>query len=75
MLEDATSGTIAQTILSLGRAMGISVIAEGVETDEQRGYLAGLGCHAFQGFLFSLPLPVEKFEAFVRGFAGLSGAC
>ena len=69
MLVDATSGAIAQTILSLSRAMGISVIAEGVETEEQRGYLAGLGCHSFQGFLISCPLPLENFEAFLHGFA------
>jgi diguanylate cyclase (GGDEF)-like protein/PAS domain S-box-containing protein len=69
MLVDATSGAITQTILSLGRAMGVAVIAEGVETEEQRDYLAGLGCYSFQGFLFSPPLPLEQFEAFVRGFA------
>ena len=69
MMVDATSGAIAQTILSLGRAMGISVIAEGVETEEQRGYLAALGCHSFQGYLFSRPLPLDKFEAFVQSFA------
>ena len=63
MLVDATSGAIAQTIISLGRAMGLSVIAEGVESEEQRGFLAGLGCHTFQGFLFSPPLPIEQFEA------------
>jgi diguanylate cyclase (GGDEF)-like protein/PAS domain S-box-containing protein len=63
MLVDATSGAIAQTIISLGRAMGLSVIAEGVESEEQRGFLAGLGCHTFQGFLFSSPLPIEQFEA------------
>jgi diguanylate cyclase (GGDEF)-like protein/PAS domain S-box-containing protein len=63
MLVDVTSGAIAQTIISLGRAMGLSVIAEGVETEEQRGFLAGLGCHTFQGTLFSSPLPLEEFEA------------
>jgi EAL domain-containing protein (putative c-di-GMP-specific phosphodiesterase class I) len=63
MLVDATSGAIAQTIISLGRAMGLSVIAEGVENEEQRGFLAGLGCHTFQGFLFSPPLPLLQFEA------------
>ncbi|MGA3161009.1 MAG: PAS domain S-box protein [Terracidiphilus sp.] len=73
MMVDATSGAIAQTILSLGRAMGISVIAEGVETEEQRGYLAGLGCHSFQGFLFSRPLPLGKFEAFLKSFAESGG--
>ena len=62
MLVDATSGAIAQTIISLGRAMGLPVIAEGVETEEQRDFLAGLGCHSFQGYLFSRPLPLEEFE-------------
>jgi len=62
MQIDVTSGAIAQTIISLGRAMGLSVIAEGVETEEQRDFLAGMGCHAFQGFLFSRPLPLEDFQ-------------
>ncbi|MGC9158826.1 MAG: sensor domain-containing protein [Terracidiphilus sp.] len=69
MMVDATSGAIAQTILSLGRAMGLSVVAEGVETEEQRGFLATLGCQFFQGYLFSRPLPVEDFQAFAAGFA------
>jgi diguanylate cyclase (GGDEF)-like protein len=74
MLVDATSGAITQTILSLGRAMGVTVIAEGVETEEQRGYLAGFGCHSFQGFLFSRPLPLKQFEA-LRGFAENGSPC
>jgi len=65
MLVDATSGAIAQTIISLGRAMGLSVIAEGVENEEQRGFLAGLGCHSFQGYLISRPLPLDEFEAMI----------
>jgi diguanylate cyclase (GGDEF)-like protein/PAS domain S-box-containing protein len=66
MLVDVTSGAIAQTVISLGGAMGLSVIAEGVETEEQRGFLAGLGCHSFQGMLFSPPLSLEEFEAFIH---------
>jgi EAL domain-containing protein (putative c-di-GMP-specific phosphodiesterase class I) len=62
MLVDVTSGAIAQTIISLGRAMGLSVIAEGVETEEQREFLAAMDCHAFQGFLFSRPLPLHDFQ-------------
>ncbi|SPE29838.1 Diguanylate cyclase/phosphodiesterase with PAS/PAC sensor(S) [Candidatus Sulfotelmatomonas gaucii] len=62
ILGDVTSGAIAQTIISLSRAMGLSVIAEGVETEEQRDFLARLGCDAFQGYLFGHPLPIEEFE-------------
>jgi diguanylate cyclase (GGDEF)-like protein/PAS domain S-box-containing protein len=65
MLVDLTSGAIAQTIVSLSRAMELSVIAEGVETEEQRGFLAGLGCHCFQGYLFSPALPPDELEAFL----------
>ncbi|MGD0857674.1 MAG: EAL domain-containing protein [Terracidiphilus sp.] len=42
--------------------MGLPVLAEGVEREEQREYLAGLGCHVYQGYLFSRPVPVEAFE-------------
>jgi diguanylate cyclase (GGDEF)-like protein/PAS domain S-box-containing protein len=62
ILVDAGSGAIAQTILSLSRAMGLPVIAEGVENEEQREFLAGLGCHSFQGYLFSHPLPLAELE-------------
>jgi EAL domain-containing protein (putative c-di-GMP-specific phosphodiesterase class I) len=65
ILVDVSSGAIAQTIISLGRAMDLSVVAEGVETEEQRGFLAGLGCHCFQGNLFSPPLPLSDFQAFL----------
>ena len=62
ILVDSTSGAIAQTIISLSRAMGLPVIAEGVETQEQREFLTRLGCNSFQGYLFSHPLPLEEFE-------------
>jgi EAL domain-containing protein (putative c-di-GMP-specific phosphodiesterase class I) len=69
ILVDACSGAIAQTVVSLSHAMGFSVIAEGVETEEQREFLARLGCHSFQGYLFSRPLPVEEFEELLSSFA------
>lgn len=62
---DNASGAIVQAIVSLGRAMGLSVIAEGVETEEQLECLARLGCSSFQGFHFSKPLPLEEFERFL----------
>ncbi len=73
LLVDATSGAIAQTVISLSRAMGLAVIAEGVETEEQHQRLRGLGCHAFQGYLFSRPLPVDGFLAFVSDFPAAHG--
>jgi diguanylate cyclase (GGDEF)-like protein/PAS domain S-box-containing protein len=67
ILVDASSGAIAQTIISLSRAMGLPVIAEGVETEEQRDFLVRLGCHLFQGYLYSRPLALKEFE---RGWLG-----
>ncbi|MGB6192908.1 MAG: EAL domain-containing protein [Terracidiphilus sp.] len=58
---DPVAGAVAQAIISFSKALGLSVIAEGVETEEQCTYLAGLGCHTFQGYLFSKPLPLGDF--------------
>ena len=62
ILKDPISGAVAQAIISVAGAMGLQVIAEGVETEEQRAYLAKLGCHSFQGYLFSHPLPLGEFN-------------
>jgi diguanylate cyclase (GGDEF)-like protein len=62
IMSGANGGAIAQAIVSLSRAMSLSVLAEGVETEEQRKYLVGLGCHAYQGYLFSWPVPLGEFE-------------
>jgi diguanylate cyclase (GGDEF)-like protein/PAS domain S-box-containing protein len=67
LLVDSSSGAIVETILALSRAMGLSTIAEGVETEAQRAFLARLGCHAYQGYLFSPALPVEEFERLFLG--------
>ena len=66
LLTDANDAAIARTIVALGQAMGLSVIAEGVETEAQKGFLASLGCEAFQGFLFGRPMPLDEFQALVR---------
>jgi len=65
LLSNAHDAAIAQTVISLGQNLGLEVIAEGVETEGQRGFLFSIGCHAFQGFLFSKPLPLLDFDAFV----------
>jgi len=53
-------------VIALGDSLGLAVIAEGVENEAQRDFLARLGCHACQGYLFSRPLPLDQFEAFVK---------
>jgi diguanylate cyclase (GGDEF)-like protein len=69
ILVDAGSGVIAQTIISLSKSMGLSVTAEGVETEGQRDFLAHLGCHSFQGYLFSGPVPLDEFQLLLPGLA------
>lgn len=53
---------IASTVVSLGQNLGLEVIAEGVETDGQRSFLTSIGCHRFQGYLFSKPVPIAEFD-------------
>jgi len=65
MVSDPTSGAIAQAIVSLSRAMDVSLLAEGVETEEQRDCLDRLGCYAYQGFLFSPPVAPEIFQSWL----------
>ncbi len=57
VLIDNDDAVIARTIVALGHNLGLSVIAEGVETPGQRDFLASLGCDAFQGYLFGRPVP------------------
>ena len=64
VLTDANDAAIARTIVALGQSLGMGVIAEGVETEAQRDFLASHGCHVFQGYFFSRPLPLGGFEAF-----------
>jgi len=59
VLIDPNDAAIAGAILALGHSLGLAVIAEGVESAEQREFLARLGCNRFQGYLFGRPGPVE----------------
>jgi EAL domain-containing protein (putative c-di-GMP-specific phosphodiesterase class I) len=65
VLTDPNDAAIARTVIALGQSMRLAVIAEGVETKGQRDFLESSGCHAFQGYLFSRPLPLEDFERFL----------
>jgi diguanylate cyclase (GGDEF)-like protein len=64
--SDPNDAAIVQTIVAMTQALGLNVIAEGVETEAQRDFLDKHGCHAFQGFLFSKPVPLEQFEQLIH---------
>jgi diguanylate cyclase (GGDEF)-like protein len=59
------STAIISAVLMLGRAMGLTVTAEGVETQEQHHFLEAAGCNSMQGFLFSKPLPEEEISRLI----------
>lgn len=66
LLTDSSSQTIVRTVIALAQSMGMNVIAEGVETQAQQEFLLNNGCMQFQGYLFSKPLPLQAFTAFVE---------
>ena len=59
---DKNSEAIVQAVISLGRAMGLRVIAEGVETEQQLAFLCAHGCDEVQGYYFSKPVSSTEFE-------------
>jgi diguanylate cyclase (GGDEF)-like protein len=65
-LEGFSSKEIVRSVLELSRSLGISVVAEGVETPKQLEILRKLGCDLVQGFLVSRPQPIHQFRAIVR---------
>lgn len=60
MLENEKSRKLVETIIHIARTMEMSIVAEGIETEEQQAALTDLGCDYLQGFLFSRPLPAEQ---------------
>jgi len=61
--SDASDKVIVRTIIAMAKALNLNVIAEGVETKEQRELLLRNDCHTYQGYLFSKPVPLIEFEA------------
>ena len=59
---DPNDATIVVTIIAMAKALGLDVLAEGVETLAQRDFLERNGCYAFQGYLFGKPMPLDQFE-------------
>jgi predicted signal transduction protein with EAL and GGDEF domain len=69
MVESPEAAAIVRTTVQLGRELGLRVVAEGVETAEQRAALAALGCTAVQGFHICPPLPAERIVAMLSSLS------
>ncbi len=65
VLTDPNDAAIARTIIGLAQSLGLAVMAEGVETEAQRAFLAWHGCECYQGHLFCKTLPIDELEAFM----------
>jgi EAL domain-containing protein (putative c-di-GMP-specific phosphodiesterase class I) len=74
ILTDSNDAAIAATIIGLCRNLGLEVIAEGVETEEQRVFLERQGCTRYQGYLFCRPLPIEQLERFIAAVDGATAS-
>jgi EAL domain-containing protein (putative c-di-GMP-specific phosphodiesterase class I) len=70
--HDPVSNAIVTSVINLAHGLGMSVVSEGVETAQQQGELARLGCDSCQGFYFARPMPAASLEALIRDQA--SGA-
>ncbi|PKO35331.1 MAG: diguanylate cyclase [Betaproteobacteria bacterium HGW-Betaproteobacteria-7] len=65
--SDPDDAAIVSAIVAMGNALRLNVVAEGVETEEQRAYLIEHGCRGFQGYLFGRPMPFADFDARLAG--------
>ncbi|MDD1961599.1 EAL domain-containing protein [Pseudomonas sp. 39004] len=59
--QDSDDAAIVSAIVALGQALGLRIVAEGVETDKQQDFLTRLGCDSLQGYLLGQPVPAEQF--------------
>jgi EAL domain-containing protein (putative c-di-GMP-specific phosphodiesterase class I) len=64
--HSANAGVIIQAIISLGRALNLSILIEGIETEEQRTLVRLAGCDEMQGYLFARPSPREEIDRMVE---------
>jgi EAL domain-containing protein (putative c-di-GMP-specific phosphodiesterase class I) len=65
IVENQRDASIAQTVIALAHNLGLRVLAEGVETQDQLDFLREHGCEEIQGYIVSKPLPPDQFVPFV----------
>lgn len=65
-ISGGKGGMFAETIVALGSKLGLTIVAEGVETEEQAGFLRGLGCKVAQGYLYGRPMPLPQLLDWLR---------
>lgn len=67
--DDRDAVTIASAIIGMAKGLDLHIVAEGIETRNQEGFLHAMGCHTGQGYLFSKPLTPDAFDAFMDSSA------
>ncbi|MES2318018.1 MAG: EAL domain-containing protein [Pseudomonadota bacterium] len=71
--SDKSDLAIVRTIIALAHNLNLDVIAEGVETEEQRNILLNMDCYHYQGFLFGRPVPIDEFEGILKALDSFKG--
>lgn len=71
--QDSDDAAIVSAIVALGQALGLRIVAEGVETDRQQSFLTELGCNSLQGYLLGHPLPADRFMSDIQAAEARKG--
>jgi len=66
LTDDGNNKSIIHTIIAMAQSLNLDIIAEGVETEEQREFLENTGCVRYQGYLFGKPVPISQFNSMLE---------